>query len=102
MLFLHVGERDSVVTELSEQMRGLRRSLAEGGDPDLVMPFRVTGVSQWPTPLRAWTGGIDPASIIQLVTDAPFEHPVMLVLKSDQDHHWSYHHIFYKPSGEEL
>lgn len=103
LLFLDSRERDGVVTGLREEMRSLRRSLVEGGEPDLVMPFRPNLAVQWPTPLRAWTGGaIEPASIIQLVTDAPFEHPVMLVLRSDQDHAWSYHHIFYKPSGEEL
>jgi hypothetical protein len=103
LLFLDSRERDGVVVDLSEQMRGLRRSLADGGEPDLVMPFRLNPSSQWPMCLRSWTGGtIEPASIIQLVTDAPFEHPVMLVLRSDQDHAWSYHHIFYKPSGEEL
>lgn len=102
MLFLHREERDGVITDLAGQMRNLRRSLIEGGEPDLVMPFRPNPNHQWPAPLRAWTGGIDPASIIQLVTDAPFEHPVMLVLQSDQDQNWSYHHIFYKPSGEEL
>lgn len=99
MLFPDARERDSVIADLGERMKELH----ESGTADLFMPFRPTSTGvAWPTPLRAWTAGVDPAVVVDIILNTEFEHPAHLLWRTDEEVRWSYASVIYRGPGEEL